>query len=39
MTGNFLRLWNNLIASGRDSRPCRARQVPTLAFKDVDFSA
>ena len=38
-TGNILRLWNNLVAAGTDARPCRSRMVPTLAFKDIDFSA
>jgi len=39
VTGNFLTLWNNLIYAGEDSRPCMNKQIPTLAFKNVDFSA
>lgn len=39
ITGNFITLWNNLIAAGTDFRPCMSRGIPTLAFKDVDFSA
>ncbi len=39
ITGNFISLWNNLVAAACDARPCMSRLVPTLAFKDVDFSA
>jgi len=39
VTGNFITLWNNLLACGNDSRDCSSRAIPTLAFKDVDFSA
>ena len=39
ITGNLLTLWNNLLAAGDDPRSCKSRQIPTLAFKDVDFSA
>lgn len=39
ITGNIIDLWNNLVAAGTDTRSCMARQIPTLAFKDVDFSA
>lgn len=38
ITGNFLTLWKNLIAAGSDFRPCATRLVPSLAFKEVDFS-
>ena len=38
-TGNFLTLWNNLLAAGCDGRTCSARQIPTLAFKNVDISS
>ncbi len=38
VTGNFITLWNNLLAAGDDSRPCKSKLVPTIAFKDVDFS-
>ena len=38
VTGNFLTLWQRLIAAGDDSRPCKDKLIPTLAFGDVDFS-
>ena len=38
VTGNFLTLWGKLIAAGDDSRPCKGKLIPTLAFADVDFS-
>lgn len=38
ITGNMLELWNNFVAAGNDPRPCSPRAVPTLVFKDVDFS-
>ena len=39
VTGNFLTLWQGLIAAGDDSRVCMSKQIPTLAFSNVDFSA
>ena len=39
ITGNFLTLWGNLLAAAEDARPCLSKLSPTLAFKDVDFSA
>ncbi|MBR1872754.1 MAG: TldD/PmbA family protein [Bacteroidales bacterium] len=39
VTGNITQLWNNLLAAGSDSRACRIKQIPTLAFGNVDFSA
>ncbi|MBR4755358.1 MAG: TldD/PmbA family protein [Bacteroidales bacterium] len=39
ITGNLITLWNNLLAAGDDPRPCKSKVIPTLAFKDVDFSA
>ena len=39
ITGNLLTLWNSLLAAGDDARLCKSRVIPTLAFKDVDFSA
>lgn len=39
MTGNMLDLWNNLVAVGTDARSCKPRVVPSLVFKDVDFSS
>ena len=38
ITGNFLTLWQNLLASGDDARPCMSKLIPTLAFGNVDFS-
>ena len=39
ITGDFLTLWNNLVAAAEDARPCQSKLIPTLAFKNVDFSA
>ena len=39
ITGNFLTLWGDLLAAAEDARPCLSKLIPTLAFKDVDFSA
>ena len=39
LTGDFITLWNHLLAAAEDARPCLSRQVPTLAFSDVSFSA
>ena len=39
VTGNFLDLWNKLVAAADDARPCLSKLIPTLAFKDIDFSA
>ena len=38
VTGNFKSLWAGLLAAGDDARRCMVKLVPTLAFKDVDFS-
>lgn len=38
ITGNFLTLWKNLLAAGEDYRLCNTKLIPSLAFKDVDFS-
>lgn len=38
ITGNFISLWNNFIASGSDCRRCMSKLIPTLAFANVDFS-
>ncbi len=38
VTGNFLSLWAGFIASGDDARPCQDKLIPSLAFRDVDFS-
>ncbi|MBR1926972.1 MAG: TldD/PmbA family protein [Bacteroidales bacterium] len=39
INGNLVTLWNILIAAGEDARSCKSKIIPTLAFKDVDFSA
>ena len=39
ITGNFIELWNNILAAGNDSRKCMHKQIPSLAFANVDFSA
>ena len=39
ITGNFLTLWGNLLATADDARPCLSKLIPSLAFKDVDVSA
>ena len=39
ITGNMVELWNNLIAAGNDPLDGMSRQVPTVAFKDVNFSS
>ncbi len=38
ITGNFLTLWKNLIASGDDFRSCSPKLIGSLAFSEVDFS-
>lgn len=38
VTGNFLKLWSNFIASGEDQRRCASKLIPTLAFSNVDFN-
>ena len=37
ITGNLLKLWNSLLAVGNDPRPCMSKQIPTLAFENVEF--
>ena len=39
ITGDFISLWNSLVATARDARPCMSKLIPTLAFKGVSFSA
>ena len=39
VTGSFLELWNQLLIVACDARPCLSRQIPTLAFKNIQFSA
>lgn len=38
VTGNIISLWQGFIAAGDDARTCRAKLIPTLAFRGVDFS-
>ncbi len=38
VTGNFLTLWQGLVAAGDDARDCMSKLIPTLAFENVDFS-
>lgn len=38
VTGNYITLWESLIAAGSDARPCMSKLIPTLAFANVDFS-
>ncbi|WP_291528724.1 TldD/PmbA family protein [Bacteroides sp. UBA939] len=38
ITGNFLTLWNSLVAIGNDPRPERSWLIPSLVFEGVDFS-
>ena len=38
LTGNFLTLWNNLLAVASDPRPCQAKLIPSLAFENADLS-
>ncbi len=39
ITGNMINLWNSLIVAGTDPVNGFSRQIPTLAFRDVSFSA
>ncbi len=38
ITGNFITLWNNIIAIGTDPRSSGRWLIPTLAFENVNFS-
>jgi len=38
VTGNFLTLWNNLLAIADDFRLCFSKLIPTLAFSNADFN-
>jgi len=38
VTGNLMSLWGSLLAVGDDARPCMTRIIPSIAFRDVDFS-
>lgn len=39
ITGNMIELWSNLLISGSDPMDGFSRQVPTVAFSNVEFSA
>lgn len=39
LTGNFITLWSRFIAAGSDSRRCKEKLVPSLAFAEADLSA
>lgn len=38
ITGNMLRLWNNLVEIGNDPRTNSSRRIPSLLFEGVNFS-
>ena len=38
VTGNMITLWNNLSEAGNDIRKSSSWRIPSLLFKDVDFS-
>ncbi|MDR0384808.1 MAG: TldD/PmbA family protein [Prevotellaceae bacterium] len=38
ITGNLLKLWNNILEIGNDPKTDSPLRVPSLLFKDVDFS-
>ena len=38
ITGNFITLWQNLVAVGNDPRLTSSSRIPTLVFEGVDFS-
>lgn len=37
ITGNFITLWSNLLATADDARSCMAKRIPSLAFGSVDI--
>lgn len=39
VTGNFIDLWNHLIATADDARLCMSKIIPTLAFRNIDCNA
>ena len=39
VTGNFIDLWNNLVATADDARRCMSKLIPTLAFANIDCNA
>jgi PmbA protein len=36
VTGNFIDLWNRLVATADDARLCMSKIIPTLAFSQID---
>ena len=39
VTGNFIDLWNHLVATADDARLCMSKLIPTLAFENIDCNA
>ncbi len=39
VTGNFIDLWNPLVATADDARLCMSKLIPTLAFENIDCNA
>ena len=39
VTGNFIDLWNRLVATADDARRCMSRIIPSLAFENIDCNA
>ena len=39
VTGNFIDLWNHLVATADDARPCMSKSIPSLAFENIDCNA
>ena len=39
VTGNFIDLWNHLVATADDARLCMSILIPTLAFENIDCNA
>lgn len=38
ITGNFLTLWSDFFLAADDTRRCMSKLIPSIAFKNVDFS-
>ena len=39
VTGNLVDLWNHLVATADDARPCLSKLIPSLAFESIDCNA
>ena len=39
VTGNFIDLWNHLVATADDARLCMSKLIPSLAFENIDCNA